>query len=152
MFVEDIRIEAEHELLDGGTFTAGRVSDRQYLVVERNNIFHCSKIIKNIKISYFIKFYLYKPTSVSRSYCTVTNTNVEFTGVKQSRQQKWPQPGTQANTFCPFKLLFWGNLQTSISDCQTWISFTCITQMIKTRDNCKISANLFSLWAEFEQA
>ena len=35
MFDEDIRIEAEHELLDGGTFTAGRVPDRQYLVVER---------------------------------------------------------------------------------------------------------------------
>ena len=33
MFDEDIRIEAEHELLDGGTFTAGRVPDRQYLVV-----------------------------------------------------------------------------------------------------------------------
>ena len=35
MFEEHIRIEAEHELLDGGTFTAGRVPDRQYLVVER---------------------------------------------------------------------------------------------------------------------
>ena len=45
MFEEDIRIEAEHELLDGGTFTAGRVPDRQYLVVDRNNIFPCSKII-----------------------------------------------------------------------------------------------------------
>ena len=45
MFEEDIRIEAEHELLDGGTFTAGRVPDRQYLVVDRNNIFHCSRII-----------------------------------------------------------------------------------------------------------
>ena len=45
MFDEDIRIEAEHELLDGGTFTAGRVPDRQYLVVDRNNIFPCSKII-----------------------------------------------------------------------------------------------------------
>ena len=44
MFDEDIRIEAEHELLDGGTFTAGRVPDRQYLVVDRNNIFSCSKI------------------------------------------------------------------------------------------------------------
>ena len=45
IFEEDIRIEAEHELLDGGTFTAGRVPDRQYLVVDRNNIFPCSKII-----------------------------------------------------------------------------------------------------------
>ena len=45
MFDEDIRIEAEHELLDGGPFTAGRVPDRQYLVVDRNNIFPCSKII-----------------------------------------------------------------------------------------------------------
>ena len=45
MFDEDIRIEAEHELLDGGTFTAGRVPDRQYLVVDRNNIFPCSKTI-----------------------------------------------------------------------------------------------------------
>ena len=45
MFEEDIRIEAEHELLDGGTFTAGRVPDRQYLVVDRNNTFHCSRII-----------------------------------------------------------------------------------------------------------
>ena len=45
MFDKDIRIEAEHELLDGGTFTAGRVPDRQYLVVDRNNIFPCSKII-----------------------------------------------------------------------------------------------------------
>ena len=45
MFDEDIRIEAEHELLDGGTFTAGRVPDRQYLVVDRNNIFPCNKII-----------------------------------------------------------------------------------------------------------
>ena len=45
MFEEDIRIEAENELLDGGTFTAGRVPDRQYLVVDRNNIFHCSRII-----------------------------------------------------------------------------------------------------------
>ena len=45
MFEEDIRIEAEHELLDGGTFTAGRVPDRQYLVVDRYNIFPSSKII-----------------------------------------------------------------------------------------------------------
>ena len=34
MFEEDIRTEAEHELLDGGTFTAGRVPDKQYLVVK----------------------------------------------------------------------------------------------------------------------
>ena len=39
MFEEDIRIKAEHELLDGGTFTAGRVPDRQYLLVDGNNIF-----------------------------------------------------------------------------------------------------------------
>ena len=42
MFEEDIRIEAEHELLDGGTFTAGRVPDRQYLVVDS---FSSSRII-----------------------------------------------------------------------------------------------------------
>ena len=42
MFDEDIRIEAEHELLDGGTFTAGRVPDRQYLVVDS---FSSSRII-----------------------------------------------------------------------------------------------------------
>ena len=34
MFEDDIRIEAEYELLDGGTFTAGRVPDKQYLVVK----------------------------------------------------------------------------------------------------------------------
>ena len=34
MFDNDIRIEAEHELLDGGTFTAGKVPDKQYLVVK----------------------------------------------------------------------------------------------------------------------
>ena len=45
MFEEDIRIEAEHELLDGGTFTAGRVPDRQYLVVDRDNIFSSGRII-----------------------------------------------------------------------------------------------------------
>ena len=28
MFDEDIRIEAEHELLDGGTLTAGRTPDK----------------------------------------------------------------------------------------------------------------------------
>ena len=39
MFDEDIRIEAEHELLDGGTLTTGRVPDRQYLMVDENNIF-----------------------------------------------------------------------------------------------------------------
>ena len=39
MFEEDIRIEAEHELLDGGTLTTGRVPDRQYLMVDENNIF-----------------------------------------------------------------------------------------------------------------
>ena len=39
MFEEDIRIEAEHELLDGGTVTTGRVPDRQYLMVDENNIF-----------------------------------------------------------------------------------------------------------------
>ena len=42
IFEEDIRIEAEHELLDGGTFTAGRVPDRQYLVVDS---FSSSRII-----------------------------------------------------------------------------------------------------------
>ena len=56
MFEEDIRIEAEHELLDGGTFTAG--------------------------ISYFIN-----PTIFLRSYFTVTNTNVEFTGVNLGLKQ-----------------------------------------------------------------
>ena len=45
IFEEDIRIEAENELLDGGTFTAGRVPDRQYLVVDRNNILNYSRII-----------------------------------------------------------------------------------------------------------
>ena len=45
MFEEHIRIEAEHELLDGGTFTAGRVPDRQYLVVDRDNIFSSGRII-----------------------------------------------------------------------------------------------------------
>ena len=39
MFEEDIRIKAEHELLDGGTLTTGRVPDRQYLMVDENNIF-----------------------------------------------------------------------------------------------------------------
>ena len=30
---EDTRVEAEHEVLDGGTYQVGRVPDKQYLTV-----------------------------------------------------------------------------------------------------------------------
>ena len=33
VFEEDARIEAEHEVLDGGTYQVGRVPDKQYLTV-----------------------------------------------------------------------------------------------------------------------
>ena len=33
MFEEDARVEAEHEVLDGGTYQVGRVPDKQYLTV-----------------------------------------------------------------------------------------------------------------------
>ena len=33
VFEEDARAEAEHEILDGGTFEVGRIPDKQYLTV-----------------------------------------------------------------------------------------------------------------------
>lgn len=33
VFEEDARAEAEHEILDGGTYEVGRVPDKQYLTV-----------------------------------------------------------------------------------------------------------------------
>ena len=33
VFEEDARVEAEHEVLDGGTYQVGRVPDKQYLTV-----------------------------------------------------------------------------------------------------------------------
>ena len=33
VFEEDARVEAEHEVLDGGTYQVGRIPDKQYLTV-----------------------------------------------------------------------------------------------------------------------
>ena len=33
VFKDDVRAEAEHEILDGGTYQVGRVPDKQYLTV-----------------------------------------------------------------------------------------------------------------------